>query len=122
MSPARRSAIMIVLAAIACIAASAARAEDYPARPVRIIVGFGPGSSADITGRVLAQRLSQVLGQQFVVEPRPGAGSNIAAQVVARAPADGYTLLMGTIANTINATLSPNLGFDFTKDFAPVAL
>src|SRR2546423_168990 len=96
--------------------------DNYPVRPVRIIAGFGPGSAADITSRVLAQQLGEKLGQQFVVEPRPGAGSNIAAGFVARAPADGYTLLMATIANTINATLAPNPGFDFPKDFAPIGL
>src|ERR1043166_4108722 len=111
-----------LLAAVSGAWAPGAQAQDYPVRPVRIIVGFGPGSTADITMRVLAQQLGEKLGQQFVVEPRPGAGSNIAAGFVARAPADGYTLLMATIANTINATLSPHPGFDFPKDFAPIGL
>ena len=88
---------------------------------MRIIVGFGPGSTADYSARTVAQKLSLKFGQQFVVESRAGAGSNLAAEFVARAPKDGYTLLMGTVANTINATIS-KLNFDFAKDFAPVAL
>ncbi len=96
--------------------------EIYPVRPVRVIVGFGAGASADIAARVVGQKLGALLGQQFVIENRPGAGSNLAAEFVARAPKDGYTLFFGTVANTINATLSPNLTFDFAKDFAPIAL
>jgi tripartite-type tricarboxylate transporter receptor subunit TctC len=95
---------------------------DYPSRTVRIIVGFGAGAAADTPARLLAQKLSQSLGQQFVVENKPGAGSNIAAEFVSRSPADGHMLFMGTAANTINATISPNLTFDFAKDFAPIAL
>jgi tripartite-type tricarboxylate transporter receptor subunit TctC len=99
-----------------------AHADDaYPVRPVRIIVGFGPGASADIAARVLAQKLGETLGQQFIVEDRPGGGSNIATEYVARASKDGYVLLFGTVANTINTTLSKNLTFDFAKDFAPIA-
>jgi tripartite-type tricarboxylate transporter receptor subunit TctC len=95
---------------------------DYPSRPVRVLVGFGPGSSADLSARILAQRLSQTLGQQFVVENRAGAGSNIATEAVARAAKDGYTLFVGTVANTINVSLAPNTSFDFQKDLAPIAL
>jgi tripartite-type tricarboxylate transporter receptor subunit TctC len=109
------------IALLAWLAVAAHAEEAYPARPVRIIVGFGPGASADIAARVLAQRMSQTLGQQVIIENRPGAGSNIATEYVARAPKDGYTLLFGTVANTINATLSKNLSFDFGKDFAPIA-
>jgi tripartite-type tricarboxylate transporter receptor subunit TctC len=97
------------------------RAEDYPTRPVRIIIGFGPGSVADIVARVLANRISQTLGQQFVVENRTGAGSSIAAEYVTRAPKDGYTLFMATVANTINPALN-KLSFDFGKDLTPVIL
>jgi tripartite-type tricarboxylate transporter receptor subunit TctC len=99
-----------------------AMAEDYPARPVRIIVGFGPGASGDIAARVLAQKFGMLFGQQFVVENRTGAGSNIATNYVAHAAKDGYTLLQGTVGNTINAAITPNLGFDLMKDFAPIAL
>lgn len=95
--------------------------SDYPNRPVRLIVGLGPGSAADVSARVIGGRVSAILGQQFVIEGRPGAGSNIAADYVARAEKDGYTLFLGTVANAINATLTPNLAFDFSKDFQPIA-
>lgn len=110
------------LAALVVVAALPAIAQDYPARAVRIIIGFGPGSSGDITARILAQRFNEKLGQQFVVENKPGGGSNLAAEFVARAPKDGHTLLMATTANAINQTLSPNLNFDFAKDLTPVTL
>jgi tripartite-type tricarboxylate transporter receptor subunit TctC len=97
----------LALAAMVAFSAPLAQAQtDYPSRPVRIIVGFGAGAVADTPARLLAQKLSQSLGQQFVVENRPGAGSNIAAESVARAVADGHTLFMATSANTINATTS----------------
>jgi tripartite-type tricarboxylate transporter receptor subunit TctC len=95
---------------------------DYPNRPIRLIVGFTPGSAADITARVMGQRMGQTLGQQFVVESKPGAGSSLAAEAVARAPKDGYTLLLLSSANIANAAINPNLSFDVAKDFAPIAL
>lgn len=117
-----RSALWFATLLLALAAMSPARAQsDYPTRPVRIIVGFGAGAVADTPARLLAQKFSQALGQQFVVENKPGAGSNIAAEYVARAPADGYTIFMSTSANTINAT-STRLGYDVEKDFAPIAL
>ena len=118
------SMLKLIAAAFALIAgfAATAAAQDYPTRPVRIVVGFTAGASADVTARVLAPKLGQSLGQQFVVENRPGAGSNIAADFVAHAPKDGYTLFLATIANTINASLPAKLNFDFVKDFAPIAL
>jgi tripartite-type tricarboxylate transporter receptor subunit TctC len=94
--------------------------DDYPSRPVRIVVGFGPGSAADLTARILAQRLSQTMGQQFFIENKPGGGSTVAAEQVVRGPKDGYTLFMGTVANVINAVLQPDLAFDFSRDFAPI--
>src|SRR6478609_5106115 len=115
----RRIAILAVALAAAM---PAVRAEDFPTRPVRVIVGFTPGAAADITARIVANRMGQILNQQFVVENKPGAGSNLAADFVAHAPKDGYTLLIGTSANLTNAVISPNLGFDFVKDFAPIAL
>lgn len=116
---ARLFALMAALGAI--FASPPAAAQDaYPSRPVRIIVGFGAGASADVTARVVAQKLSQILGQQFVVENKPGAGSNIATEFVSQAPKDGYTLLMGTVANTINSAIAPSPRFSFSKDFAPV--
>ena len=96
-------------------------AQVYPARPVRIIVGFPAGNAPDIVARLVGQRLSERLGQQFVIENRPGAGSNIATEFVVRAPPDGYTLLLATAANAINATLYSNLNFDFVREIAPVA-
>src|SRR2546427_2692484 len=95
-----------------------AHGEDYPARAVRVIVGFPAGSAADITARVVGQRMGQILGQQLVIEDKAGAGSSLAAELVARAPRDGYTLLLATIANSINAVVKTNVGFDFAKDFA----
>jgi tripartite-type tricarboxylate transporter receptor subunit TctC len=104
------------------IAGATARADDYPTRPVRLIVGFPAGSAADITARVLGQRMGQALGQQFVVESKPGAGSSLAAEFVARAPKDGHTLFILSSANITNAAINPNLPFDVAKDFAPIAL
>jgi tripartite-type tricarboxylate transporter receptor subunit TctC len=98
-----------------------ARAQSYPTRPVRVIVPFAPGGAFDITARVIAQWLSGRLGQQFVVENRPGAGSNIGTEAVVRAPADGYTLLLATSSNAISATLYEKLNFNFIRDIAPVA-
>jgi tripartite-type tricarboxylate transporter receptor subunit TctC len=117
----RRLAPWIVCAAFV-LAAVAAQADDYPNRPIRVFVGFGPGSGADITARVVGARMSQILGQQIVVENKAGAGSSLAAEAAARAPKDGYTLLMATISQPINAAVVPNLGFDFVKDFAPITL
>jgi tripartite-type tricarboxylate transporter receptor subunit TctC len=99
-----------------------AAAQDYPSRPIRVMIGFGPGSGADISARVVGARMSQILGQQIVVENKAGAGSSLAAEAVARAPKDGYTLLMATISQPINAAVSSNPGFDFVKDFSPIAL
>ena len=111
-----------IICAVLGFAAIAARADDYPTRPVRVIVGFGPGSGADITARVVGARMSEILGQQIVVENKTGAGSSIAADYVALASKDGYTLLMATISQPINAAVTPKLNFDFVKDFAPIAL
>ena len=104
------------------LVASVAAQEAYPSRPVHLIVGLGAGSSTDVTARIVAQKMGYILGQNFVVENRPGAGGNIATGFVAHAPADGYTLLFGSVATTVNVTLLPNPGFDFVKDLAPVAL
>jgi tripartite-type tricarboxylate transporter receptor subunit TctC len=98
-----------------------ARAQAYPARPVRWIVGFAAGGPQDIVARLLAQQLSERLGQQFVIENRAGAGGNIGTEAVVRSPADGYTMLMIGPSATINATLYDNLSFVFLRDIAPVA-
>jgi tripartite-type tricarboxylate transporter receptor subunit TctC len=98
-----------------------AAAETYPSRPVRVIVGFVPGTGNDITARLVGQWLSDRLGRQFITENRPGAASNLAVEMVARAAPDGYTLLSVGPATTINAALYKNLSFDFLRDIAPVA-
>ncbi len=120
--PHRRFLHLAAGAAALAVQTRLAIAETYPTHPVRIIIGFGPGASGDIAARVLAQALTRILGQQFVVENRSGAGSNIASNFVAHAPKDGYTLLQGNVANTINSVITPNLGFDFIKDFSPISL
>jgi tripartite-type tricarboxylate transporter receptor subunit TctC len=98
-----------------------ALAQDYPTRPVRLIVGFAPGQAIDITTRMIGQWLSERLGQQFIVENRPGAGGNIGTEAVVRAPPDGYMLLAIGSNNMINATLYEKLNFNFIRDIAPVA-
>jgi tripartite-type tricarboxylate transporter receptor subunit TctC len=114
---------IVAIVAGALAAPAAAQAPAYPGgQPVKLVVGFPPGAAADVAARVLATQLARTLGTSIVVENRAGAASNIATEVVARAPADGYTLLFGSVANAINQTLFPDLKFDFTKDFAPIAL
>src|SRR5258707_292081 len=98
-----------------------AKAQTYPARPVRLIIGYTPGGSADLTARLMGQWLSERLGQPFVIEKRPGGGTNIATQTVVRAPPDGYTLLLAAPANAVNATLYDKLNFNFLRDIEPVA-
>jgi len=115
------AAAVSLLMADAAVTAAHAQA-DYPNRPVRLIVGFPPGSAAGGTARVLANRMSQIIGQQIVVEAKPGAGSSLAAEFVARAPKDGYTLFLLSSANITNAAINPKLPFDIAKDFAPIAL
>jgi len=98
-----------------------ARAQAYPSRPVRIIVGFAPAGGTDILARLIGQRLSERLGQQFVIENRPGAATNIATEAVVNAPPDGYTLLAACLPNASNATVYDKLNFNFIRDIAPVA-
>src|SRR5439155_14140052 len=118
----RRNFLHLAAVAAALPAVSrVARAQTYPSRPVRIIVGFPAGLGPDITARLIAQLLSERLGQSFIVDNRPGAGSNIGTEIVVRAPADGYTLLLMTASNAINATVYDNLNFDFIRAVAPVA-
>src|SRR5262249_16273384 len=120
--PHRRQFLHLAAGAAALPALSrVARAQAYPTRPVRIIVGFAAGYSPEIVARLVGQRLSERLGQQFVVENRPGAAGNLAAEAVVRAPPDGYTLLLANGANAVSATLYEKLNFDFIRDIAPVA-
>ncbi len=108
-------------AGAALMALNAARAQDYPARSVRLVVGTPPGASPDTIARLFGQWLSERLGQPLVIENRPGAGMNVATDTVVRAPADGYTLLLSSLSNAINATLYPKLNFNFLHDIEPVA-
>jgi tripartite-type tricarboxylate transporter receptor subunit TctC len=117
----RRRALQLAVAAAAVPLAPHAAALDYPNRPVRLIVGYTPGSAPDIAGRLIAQYLSDNLGQQFVVENKPGAGTNLSTEAVVRATPDGYTLLLIATPNTLGNLLHDNLNFDFVRDIAPVA-
>jgi tripartite-type tricarboxylate transporter receptor subunit TctC len=120
--PHRRHFLHLAAGAAALPAVSRfARAQDYPTKPVRVVVGAAPGSNQDVIARFAGQWLSDRLGQQFIIENRPGAGTNIAAEAVVRAPADGYTLLSVSSANAISATFYENLNFNFIRDIAPVA-
>ena len=121
MKLARRDFLHLAGAAAVLPAARAARAETYPSRPVRMIIGFPPGSAPDIIGRLTGQWLSDKLGQQFVVENRPGAASNIATESVVRAQADGYTVMIDVLSNVLNASLYDNLSFNFIRDISAVA-
>ena len=98
-----------------------ARAQAYPSRPVRLIVGFGAGSASDILARLLGEWLSERLSQQFIIENRPGAGSNTATEAVVKAPPDGHVLLLGGVTNAINASLYEKLNYNFLRDIQPVA-
>ena len=118
----RRTVLHLAAGGAALLALSrVAWAQGYPARPVRIIVGFAPSGATDIMARLIGQWLSERLGQQFIVENRPGAASNIATEAVVNAPPDGYTLLVVTSVNAINATLYAKLSFNLIRDIAPVA-
>jgi tripartite-type tricarboxylate transporter receptor subunit TctC len=116
-----RRQFLHLAAGAAALPAVSRFAQAYPTRPVRIIVGLAPGGPADIVARLIAQWLSEQLGQQFVVENRTGAATNIATEAVVRAPADGYTLLFVTAANAINTTLYEKLSFNLSRDIVPVA-
>jgi tripartite-type tricarboxylate transporter receptor subunit TctC len=112
--------LLLAFACVSPLAAGTAGAAGYPDHPVRIIVGYPPGGSTDISARLFAQWLGEKLGQQFIVENKPGAGNNIGTEQAARAAPDGYTLFLANPANTINATLYKHLNFVFLRDFTPV--
>ena len=117
----RRRFLQLTGAALALPFVSMARAQAYPARPVRLILGYPPGGSADITARLMGQWLTERLGQSVVIENRPGAGTNLATETAVRAAPDGYSLLLVAPANAINATLYDKLNFNFLRDIVPVA-
>ena len=117
-----RRRFMYVAAGTAALPAASrvARAQTYPARPVRIIVGFPPGGTSDILARTIGQKLAEAIGQQVVIENRPGAGGNIGAEAAAKAAPDGYTIFMSTTSQAISASLYRKLNYDLVRDFAPV--
>jgi len=117
----RRRFLQLAGAAAVASAPSAGRADDYPTRPVRIVVPYPAGIAPDIVARIVAQPLSERLGQQFIVDDRPGGASNVGTEIVAHAAPDGYTLLVVTVSNVINTSLYDNLSFDLMRDIAPVS-
>jgi tripartite-type tricarboxylate transporter receptor subunit TctC len=117
----RRHFLRIAASAVALTLSRAARALEYPTRPIHWIIGFPPGGGADVVARIMGGWLSERLGQQIIIENRPGAGTNIATQAVINSAPDGYTLLWAGISNVINATVYETLPFDFLRDIAPVA-
>jgi tripartite-type tricarboxylate transporter receptor subunit TctC len=119
--PRRRFLHLAASAAAVPAVSRVARAQTYPSRPVRLIVPFGPAGATDITARLIGQWLSERLGQQFVIENRPGAGSNVGTEAVVRAAPDGYTLGLFGAPSAINATLYDKLNFKFVRDIAPIA-
>ena len=113
---------IVALAVLAALAGAEAAAQAYPTKTVRVIVPYAPGGNTDFTARVIATKLSEVFGQQVVVENRPGGATNIGSDLVAKAPPDGYTMLMGGASNAINMSLYQKLPYDTLRDFAPVIL
>lgn len=120
-SPLRRAALTLIGGTCLAITTLGAFAQDYPNRPIRIIVPFAPGGSADVFGRVIAQRLQETLGQNVIVDNRPGAGSVIGTDAVAKSAPDGYTLLLMSNTHTVNESLIPNKPFQLMRDFVPIA-
>jgi len=114
--------ISFICGLLSLVLTAPANAQSYPNKPVRVVVPYPPGGPTDIVARVLFQQVSEATGQQFLVDNRAGAGGNIGAEIVAKSPADGYTLLIGTTAHAINMSLFKNLSYDVQKDFAPVSL
>ena len=117
----RRSFQLSIVAAALLAGIVPAAAQSYPSRPIRLIVGFAAGGPTDVLARIIGGKMSEILGQQVVIENRTGASGNIATQFVVRAPNDGYTILMGANSNAVNESLFKNLGFNFAKDLVPVA-
>jgi tripartite-type tricarboxylate transporter receptor subunit TctC len=118
----RRIGVAALTAAFLMSCAAYAQAQKFPSKPIRMIVGYAPGGGSDIMGRIMAQQMAEALGQQVVVENRAGAAQNVAAEYIAKQPADGYTLFLSSAALGVNVSLYPKLGYDPVKDFAPVAV
>ena len=119
--PSRRRLLAAAGAALCLTVPTFAQAQAYPTKPVKLVVPYPPGGPTDIVARLVAQKLSDAMGQQFIIDNRPGAGGNPGAELVARSPADGYTLVVATTAHAINPSLFKNLGYSLSKDFAPVS-
>lgn len=119
--PSRRHLLAAAGAALCLAVPAFAQAQAYPTKPVKLVVPYPPGGPTDIVARLVAQKLSDAMGQQFIVDNRAGAGGNPGAELVARSPADGYTLVVATTAHAINPSLFKNLGYSLSKDFAPVS-
>jgi tripartite-type tricarboxylate transporter receptor subunit TctC len=117
-----RRAAIAALVLVACVAAPRSFAQDYPTRPIRLVYGFGPGSSGDIMTRVLGQRMSQILGQPIVIEGKPGAGGQIGAKYVAGSAKDGYTIFLSSVSNATNVAISPGQSTDLAKELTPIAV
>ncbi|MCX7137100.1 MAG: tripartite tricarboxylate transporter substrate-binding protein, partial [Proteobacteria bacterium] len=117
----RFAGVLMAAAVLGLVAANDAAAQKWPEKPVRIVTPFAPGGGTDVFARMLAQRLTEVYGQQFIVDNRPGAGSTTGTEFVARAPADGHTLIMTSASFTFNPGLYPKLRYDSLKDFAPIS-
>jgi tripartite-type tricarboxylate transporter receptor subunit TctC len=114
--------IGVLISMVLTAATAPAQAQSYPSKPIRLVNAFAPGGASDVVARAFAAKLTEYLGQQVTVEPRVGAGGNIAADIVARAPADGYTLLMGTFFLATNPSLYSKIGWDPQRDFAPISM
>jgi tripartite-type tricarboxylate transporter receptor subunit TctC len=114
--------VMLICTLMAVAGLSCARADDYPSKPIRLIVGFTAGAGGDVLARIVAAEMGNHLGQPVVVEDKPGAASNVAAEYVAHAPKDGYTLLLGSVANATSAAVTSDLHYDFVKDFTPIGM
>ena len=119
--PSRRRLLAAAGAALCLAAPALAQLQTYPTKPVKLVVPYPPGGPTDIVARLVAQKLSDAMGQQFIIDNRPGAGGNPGAELVARSTADGYTLVVATTAHAINPSLFKNLGYSLSKDFAPVS-
>jgi tripartite-type tricarboxylate transporter receptor subunit TctC len=118
----RLTTIIALVAAFCCAGMAQSQSPKYPAKPIRMVVGYAPGGGSDIMGRLIGQQIAEALGQQVVIENRPGAAQNVAAELVAKSPADGYTLFLSSAALGINVSLYPKLNYDPVKDFIPVAV
>ena len=118
----RKLLVGVIVGSLCFYGFAFAQAQNYPSKPIRMIVGYAPGGGSDIMGRLIAPKITEALGQQIIVENRPGAAQNVAAEYVAKSPSDGYTLFMSSAALGVNISLYPKLNYHPVKDFAPIAV